>query len=178
MNKLINKGFTLIEIMVSLVIISLTFILGYRTYFTIQKNITEVEKSIRETKILFNFLNCFKAEINGICGIENLNFEKKKISFLTLLPDLYYPVEVEYIVENIENGEKLIRIQRNILNNYEFKISILKCESINFSFFVEGEWKEEIEKDNYPNGIAIEINYLGKKIFYPIYLNLIENEKK
>jgi prepilin-type N-terminal cleavage/methylation domain-containing protein len=178
MNILTKNGFTLIEMMVSLIIISLTFILIYRTYFTIQKNISEVEKDINETEILFKFLNFFKSEISEIYDNENLNLEKKRISFLTMLSNLDYPVEVEYIVENIENGEKLIRIQKNILNDYEFKISILKCESVNFLFFVEDGWKEDVEKNVIPKSIAIEINYPDKKIFFPVNLNLIEDEKK
>jgi prepilin-type N-terminal cleavage/methylation domain-containing protein len=178
MNKLRNKGFTLIEMMVSLVIISLAFTLLYRTYFTIQKNIKEIEKNMKETEILYNFLSLFKSEINEICDSENLNLEKKRISFFSLFPDLNFPVEIEYIVENIENGEKLIRIQRNILNDYEFKISILKCEGINFLFYFEEGWKEIVEKDTIPEGIAIELNFQDKKIFYPVYLNLIKDEKK
>jgi prepilin-type N-terminal cleavage/methylation domain-containing protein len=178
MNKLRNKGFTLIEMMVSLVIISLAFTLLYRTYFTVQKNIKEIEKNMKETEILYNFLSLFKSEINEICDSENLNLEKKRISFFSLFPDLNFPVEIEYIVENIENGEKLIRIQKNILNDYEFKISILKCESVNFLFFVEDGWKEDVEKNVIPKSIAIEINYPDKRIFFPVNLNLIENEKK
>jgi prepilin-type N-terminal cleavage/methylation domain-containing protein len=174
MNKLRNKGFTLIEMMVSLVIISLAFTLLYRTYFTVQKNIKEIEKNMKETEILYNFLSLFKSEINEICDSENLNLEKKRISFFSLFPDLNFPVEIEYIVENIENGEKLIRIQKNILNDYEFKISILKCESVNFLFFVEDGWKEDVEKNVIPKSIAIEINYPDKRIFFPVNLNLIE----
>jgi len=178
MNKLRNKGLTLIEMMVSLIIISFTFILSYRTYFIVQTNIKEVEKNMKETEILYSFLNSFKSEINRICDDENLNLEKKRIGFISLLLNLNYPVEIEYTVENVGNEEKLVRIQRNILNDYEFKISVIKCESINFLFFMDGEWKENIEKNTIPEGIAIKLNFPDKIIFYPIDLNLIKDEKK
>jgi prepilin-type N-terminal cleavage/methylation domain-containing protein len=176
MNKLTRKGFTFIEMMASVILISLAFLLIHRTYFTIQKNISEVEKKIKETEILFNFLNHFKLEMEGICDIENL--EKKKIIFSTLISDLSYPVEIEYVVEKVENKEKLIRIQRNILNEYKFQFSVLKCENINFLFFVENEWKENIEKDILPKGIAIELNWSDRIFFCPVYLNLIKDEEK
>lgn len=179
MNRIFKSGFTLIEIMISLLIISLTFILVYRTFFTVQKNILQIEKEIKDKKILFNFLSIFKLELEGICDTENFKFDNKEIDFVALLPNMEYPVEINYIVESKEGKEKLIRIQKNMLTDYEFKLSVLKGETINFLFFIEDEWKDKIEADVLPKGIAVEINYKGEKIFYPVCLNIErKNEKK
>ncbi|MCM8803936.1 MAG: hypothetical protein NC833_01615 [Candidatus Omnitrophica bacterium] len=179
MNRIFKIGFTLIEVMISTLIIFITFILVYRTFFTIQKNMLDIQKEIKNRKILFNFLSAFKSELDGICDPKDLKFDNKEINFTTFLPNIEYPVEIKYIVESKEKEEKLIRIQKNILTDYEFKLTVLKGEMINFLFFVEDDWKDKIERDVLPKGIAIEINYNGEKIFYPIHLNFEKkNEKK
>lgn len=178
MNKLKKVGFTLIEILISILLILITFLLVYRTYFTVQKNIRDVEKEIKNNKILFNFLYSFKSEIEGIFNVENIKFDKKEIVFTCFIQDMDFPVEITYTVKSNTEGEILIRSQKNIFSGYTYSFPVLTCESINFLILQEGNWEYVAETDKIPQSIAIEISYSGRKIFYPVDLNIEKKEKK
>ncbi|MGC8976965.1 MAG: hypothetical protein ACP5OB_05015 [Candidatus Ratteibacteria bacterium] len=180
MNKFfVKRGLTLVEVMISAILILLTFILVYRTFFTVNRNIMEITQEIKNRKRLYRFLSSFKYEIEGICDTQNLELNKKEIDFFTFLYNMEYPVEIKYVVEKTNEGEKLVRIQRNLLTDYEFKLTALEGEDINFLFYINDGWEGNVELDKLPSGIAIEINYKNDKIFFPIFLNLKkENEKK
>jgi prepilin-type N-terminal cleavage/methylation domain-containing protein len=178
MNKKTKNGFTLIEILISILLILITFLLVYRVYFTVQNNISEVEKEIKNNEILLNFLYSFKSEIEGIFNTENLNLDKKEIVFTSFIQNIDFPVEITYTVKNSEEGETLIRTQKNILSGYTYSFPVLTCESIYFLFFQEENWNDVFEKDKVVKGIAIEINYPDKKIFFPVNLNIEKKEEK
>ncbi|HOK56953.1 MAG TPA: prepilin-type N-terminal cleavage/methylation domain-containing protein [bacterium] len=181
MNKFKKNGFTLIEILISLLLILITFLLVYRTYFTIQKNMKEVEKEVKNNEILFNFLYSFKSELENIFNIENLKFDKKEVTFTAFIQDIDFPVEITYTVKNNEKEEVLIRTQKNLFSGYTYSFPVLTCESINFLVFQNENWEYFIESDKVAEGIAIEIIYPEKRIFYPVLLNIekkLENEKK
>jgi len=178
MNKFLKRGFTLIEILISIFFILLIFILLHRTFFTIRKNITAIEEEIKNKKILCNFLNSFRVEIEGIFDIENSYFSSKEIQFITYLPDKNFPFEINYSVEKEGEEEKLIRVQKNVLTDYQYTLPILKCENINFLFLFDDKWTDEVEKDRLPKGIAIEIIYPEKRIFYPVILNIERKDEK
>ncbi|MCM8772140.1 MAG: type II secretion system GspH family protein [Candidatus Omnitrophica bacterium] len=166
-----KRGFTLIEILISLAIIALSFLLIQRTFFSLQKDIVNTEKKIEGNEKLLNFLFHFKSEIEGICDWENVYFNSKEINFKTVFPDKDCPVELIY---KIKNGI-LLRKEKNIFTGYEFTLPVFNAEDINFFFFVNNEWKYEAEENKKPEAIAIEVLLQDFKIFYPIYLR---REKK
>ncbi len=170
MNREKTTGFTLIEILVSLLIISLSFILIQRTFFILQRNILLVQQKMKNNEIFYKFFTNFRAEINGICDWKNLQLDSKEIILIANLPDFLYPVEITYKIQDTSEGELLIRKQKNFLTEYEYTIPVLNAESIDFLFFIDGEWKYEIESDKKPDGIGVEIYKEGEKIFYPVYL--------
>jgi len=183
MNKREKNGFTLIEILISILLILITFLLVYRVYFIVQNNIREVEKEIKNNEILLSFLYSFKCELEGIFNTENLNLNEKEIVFTSFIQDIDFPVEITYTVKNSEEGETLIRTQKNIFSGYTYSFPVLTCESVNFLFFQDENWENIPETDKIVKGIAIEINYPDKKIFFPVKLNIEkrdekENEKK
>lgn len=168
MNK--KTGFTLIEILISLLLISITMILFFRTFFTVENHISQISKEIKDFQILYNFLDSFKSEIKKICDFENFEFDRKSIKFLSLLPENRYFSEISYIVISSEKGESLLRKQKNILNGYEFEIPVLeKCENIEFLFYGENGWSYSIG-EKIPQGIAIKIDYSDKEIFFPVFI--------
>ncbi|MCM8784848.1 MAG: prepilin-type N-terminal cleavage/methylation domain-containing protein [Candidatus Omnitrophica bacterium] len=179
MNNLKKLGFTLIEILISLSLILLSFLIIYRIVFTVQKNVKDLEKEIKNKELLFNFLYSFKSEINGIIDFHNLKLDKKEIVFSTFIQDIEFPVEITYTVK-VNEEETLIRKQKNIFSGYTYSFPVLKCQSINFLFFQEEKWNYIAETDKTIKGIAIELNYSGEEIFYPVLLNIIEekNEEK
>ncbi len=177
MNKFNKFGFTLIEILISLSLILLSFLIIYRIVFTFQKNLKDMEKEIKNKEILFNFLYSIKSEINGIVDFKNLKLDKKEIGFVAYIQDLDFPVEITYTVKgNAE--ETLIRTQKNIFSGYSYSFPVLTCQSINFLFLKEENWDYIPETDKTIKGIAIELNYSGEKIFYPVLLNIIEEKKE
>ncbi|MFN4226951.1 MAG: type II secretion system protein J [Candidatus Ratteibacteria bacterium] len=176
MNNLKKLGFTLIEILISITLISLIFLTVYRVVFTIQKSVKDLEKEIKNKEILFNFLHSFKSEINEIVDIKNIKFNKKEITFITFIQDMDFPSEITYSVKSNEN-ETLIRTQKNILSGYEYSFPVLTGKNINFLVFQEEDWSYTLETDKTVKGIAIEMEISEEKIFYPVFLNIIEEKK-
>lgn len=169
MNKKDN-GFTLIEILISILIISISFILIQRTFFTLQKNIFEAEEKIKKSETFFKFFTSLNSEINGICDWENIQLNSGEIIFTTFLPDSLYPVEITYKVKDEIGYKLLLRKQKNIFTGYEFTLPVLIAGNIEFLFFTDGEWKYEITDNKKPEGIGIGIYTNEEKIFYPFYL--------
>ncbi|MCM8818257.1 MAG: prepilin-type N-terminal cleavage/methylation domain-containing protein [Candidatus Omnitrophica bacterium] len=168
MNKK-NRGFTLVEILISILLISISFILIQRTFFTLQRNILTAQQKMKNSEILFKFFTFLNSEITGICDLKNIKLNKEEIVFTTNLQDFLHPVEVTYKVEH-QQYDLLLRKQKDIFTNYEFTIPVLSAENIGFLFFINGEWKYKVETDEKPDGIGLEIYIRGERIFYPVYL--------
>lgn len=171
-----KKGFTLIEILISITIISFSIFLIYKSYFTISQNTKDLEEKLKKKEIILNFLIEFKKSIENIRDFENLKMDKKELSLTTFLPNVEFPVILTYKVENKNTYEILIREQKNFINGYKFYFPIFKAKSINFSYLNNDKWDYNPDKNNL-NSIAIEIELEDDYIFYPVNIYREKKEK-
>jgi len=179
-----QKGFTLLEILITTVLIFMLFALIYATFFSLSRVTTELQDKMRSSEIVFKFLNSFNKEIKSvICedGDEDFSFGQKEISFITRDRLSLYPVKVTYTVETAaDNTETLYRRQGNLVNDYVFVSPVFEnAESIEFLFYDGEVWgqTEEIEKIT---AVALEMNYAGEKFSFPVrlYMDKVDEEKK
>lgn len=178
-----NRGFTLIEILIAIVIVFLLFSGMYSVFYSMSNTVKAIQQKMEISELIFRFLNTFKKEIK--CMIykkdDENTFEMKEISFLSMMETAPYPVRVTYTVKKTpENYEKLLRKQENLLNNYSFTFYVLdRCDSINFLFYSDGMWREYVDKMEKVVAIGIEIYRDGEKVFFPVRLyGDFDEEKK
>jgi prepilin-type N-terminal cleavage/methylation domain-containing protein len=168
-----QQGFTLLEILITTTLIFIVFSLVYLTFFSISRSSSELQRRMQSSEIVFRFLKGFNKEIKCIIHTqedENFYLDREQISFVTK-GTYAYPVKITYFTEaTLDNGETLFRKQENLIDGYSFVFPVLKeTDSIDF-FFYEGEkWSETADMEKV-TAVAVELDYAGEKIFFPVYL--------
>ncbi len=175
-----KKGFTLIEILITTVLIFLVFSLVYATFFSISKNTAELQDRMRSSEIVFRFLKGFSEEIkSAICSYEDADFcyDGRELSFITKDPTNLYPVKITYFTEISGDGrETLFRNQHNLLDGYSFVYPVLRdIDAVNFLFYDGEVWTSQLDLQKI-TAVAIELDYDGEKIFFPVNLYTEKND--
>ena len=165
-----KKGFTLLEILVTILITAIIFSLLYATFNTIALNSSRIMENYGEMERLIGFLKNFSTEIKSIFfEKEECSFSSKSISFITKRRGFSYPVKVNYEVKSNLGKDELWRKEENPLYNYTFCFPIIRdCDEIYFSFLEDGEWKNSFSDKKLPEGIGIFIKKEDLELFYPV----------
>ncbi len=175
-----NSGFTLIEILISTVIIFITVSLIYLTYFNIEKTSLSLNEKLKITEIRLNFLNSLKENLKNISGEKgNFEFSHNSISFEATSNCSPYLYKYTYYTFETDKGFDLIEKRINLLTGEEIIFPVLKnLYSINFLFFDGENWLDKWDKEVLPAGIKMEIYETeNEKLDY--FVNLpVKNEKK
>ncbi len=171
-----KKGFTLLEVMITLAITAMVFSLIYGIFHTtvltssrIMGNYGNLEKNI-------NFLKIFSREIKSIFPEKEENFfSSESISFLTQKEFFPYPVKVNYEVKNTAEKKELWRKEENLLYEYTFCFPVItNADEIYFLFSDGKEWVKSWSKEKLPKGVGIFIKTGDFEFFYSVVLP--ENE--
>ena len=168
-----QKGFTLVEVLISTVIIFLLFSLIYMTFFSVSRLSVELQKNMKSSEILMKFLHQFYKEGKSFVTERDSDyiFQQKEVVFKYIDEKTFYPSLVKYCVQLTEKGEILIRQQTNLLTGYVFTIPILEeCENIDFLFYDGQTWNYDVQEEEKLVALAIEVQHAGEKIFYPVAL--------
>jgi len=177
-------GFTLIEILIATVLVFLLFTVMYGTFFSVSNTTEKIQSRMKKSEVTFRFLNKFSREVKCMIREEknDISFDSKTISFITMGEKSLYPVRITYTVKKKPDGfEKLLRKQEDLLSNYSFSFPVMdNCDSINFLFYSDGMWREYIDKPEKVIAIGLEIHREDEELFFPvrIYGETIDEEKK
>jgi len=170
MNK--KSGFTLIEILITLTLTFLVFIMVYRTFYTSYTVASAVDKNLDSSEAIFKFLQSFQKEVTSI--VENkidTEISSETFEFICQKPGFAYPVKVIYSVEITEDGNiQLQRKQENIIFDYDFSFSVINpAEDIYFSYYNGSEWIEYWEnEEKFPSAVALNLKIGENEIFFPV----------
>jgi prepilin-type N-terminal cleavage/methylation domain-containing protein len=187
-HSLKKDGFTLIEILITTVLVFILFMLIYAVFFSVTNVTADLQKRMKSSEITFKFLDKFSREMK--CMIfddeDQPVLEEKYISFLTSEQGAPYPVRITYFIENApDNLEALVRKQENLLNGYYFTLPVLEnCDRISFLFYSGAAWNYYAAEPEKVTGIAVETEEGGETTFFPVKLYRgteeedDENEKK
>lgn len=179
-----GRGFTLIEILITTVLVFLLFSLIYSTFFSISRVTAELQNKMRNSETVFRFLNKFNEEVK--CMIyeaedEDTVFDMRELTFITRDRISPYPVKITYSVEpSADNKNTLLRTQENLLDGYSFAFPVLKgADEIDFLFYNGESWDYSAERDKV-TAAAIEMDYEGERLFFPvkIYRDKTDDEKE
>lgn len=180
-----KKGFTLIEILITTVLVFMLFMLIYAVFFSVTNVTADLQKRMKSSEISFKFLDRFSGEMKCMIFEEDNQpaLEEKILSFLTSEQGAPYPVRITYTVESApDNLETLVRKQENLLNGYHFTFPVLQnCDRISFLFYSGTAWDYYAAEPEKVTGIAVETEEGGEITFFPVKLyrdKKEENEKK
>ncbi|MCX8082809.1 MAG: prepilin-type N-terminal cleavage/methylation domain-containing protein [bacterium] len=179
-----KKGFTLIELLIATLLVLLLFGIMYATFFSVSNTIEKVEKKMKISEIIFKFISRFKMEVKCMIREEKSepSFDIKEITFLTITETSPYPVRVTYTVEKTPEGlENLLRKQESLLTNYSFLFSVIDgYDSIKFLFYIDGIWREYVDKPEKVSAIGLEIMEGNERLFFPVkmYGTFVDEEEK
>lgn len=177
-----KRGFTLIEILITTVLVFLLFSIIYATFFSVSNTVDKIQEDMRISEIMARFLIKFSREVR--CMIRekktDIFFSYKIISFLTMVEGIPYPVRITYKVQRTpENFEKLLRKQESLLGDYSFVLPVIDCENINFMFYSDGIWYEYAYEPEKITAIALKIKKNGEDFFFPVRIyGEIDEEKE
>ena len=171
----VHGGFTLLEILITTVLVFLLFTLIYATFFSVTNVTAGLQNKMRSSEVLLRFLAKFSDEIKCMIlddGNRSL-FSEKSFSFVTKETGVLYPVQVTYLIEKTaDNHERLIRKQENLLSNYYFIFPVIEnCDSISFLFYTGTTWDNSVIEVARTTAVAVEMEIDGEKIFFPVKLN-------
>ncbi len=174
-------GFTLIEILITTVLVFMLFMLIYAVFFSVTNVTADLQKRMKSSEITFKFLDKFSGEMKCMIFEDDDRpvLEEKSLSFLTTEQSAPYPVRVTYFVENTpDNLETLVRKQENLLNGYYFTLPVLQnCDRISFLFYSGTVWDYYAPEPEKVTGIAVETEEGGETTFFPVKLYRATEEK-
>jgi len=175
-----NKGFTLIEIMVSTVIIFVTMSLIYFTYFNLEKTYLSLSENLKISEIRLNFLNSLKENLKNIIeGEKSFEFNPDSISFEATSNYSPYLFKYTYYTFETDKGFDLVEERVNLFTEEKIIFPVLKnLYGMNFLFFDGENWIDKWDKEKIPVGIKMEI-YKTENEKFDYYVKLpVKNEEK
>ncbi|MGI6595919.1 MAG: prepilin-type N-terminal cleavage/methylation domain-containing protein [Elusimicrobia bacterium] len=179
-----RQGFTLVEMLITVVLVFLLFAVMYATFFSVSNTTQKIQQRMKSSEIMFRFVNKFSGEVKSMIREKNdeTSFDLKEISFITTTGETAYPVKITYTVnKTTENAEKLLRKQENLISDYSFTFPVMdEYDSISFLFFSDGVWQEYADSPESIKAVGIEIIRGTEKYFFPavIYGAVIDEKGK
>ena len=166
-------GFTLIEILVSITILSIVMSILYGTFSTSSANAKVIEERADELSSLTGAMDVLSQEVRGAfltsdAVSELFSGKKEEIRFTAATPFVKEDEPVVQRVSYLFDGEKLIRKTFKAGQEAEVKSESLILEGADepsFSFFNGKEWvKEWPSVKDTPSGIKVAFSYKGRDV--------------
>jgi len=173
-----NNGFTLIEILISTVIIFITLSLVYLTYYNLEKSTIAIDEKLKTVEIKSNFLNFLNENIKSAVWEEkSFSFASDHISFKGISIYSPYSYQYDFYTKQTEKGITLVEERTNLLTDEKIIIPVLEnYKSIYFEFYDGQAYIESWNKEEIPVGMKIILSEGEEEI--PYYIKLPVNTQK
>lgn len=168
-----SRGFTLIEVLVSVTIFAIIMSILYSSFSTASANAKVVEKMADDLSSLSGALDTFSHEARGTYStsestVETFSGDTEKVSFTTTNPFVRDGEPTVQIVSYIFDEDRFIREVLRPGSSKEVKGEYLLLEGIKdpaFSFFDGKGWIDEwASSKKTPAGIRIVFSYKGQNV--------------
>lgn len=176
MTKLNNKGMTLMELLVSVLLISVIMIFMY-------KLISDVRSSKRENdKIMDNIIKISEIEVDSVNEFTSeLSYDKNEINIIRIWNDIWY-------IDSKKINAHYIRFDliKNAGTSREYAIGIGKNDQKQFEIHIRnkntGTWKTikkwTLSKEVKDIEVKEKCNYKSKQLVCEVDLNLLSDNNK
>lgn len=168
-----SRGFTLIEVLVSVTIFAIVMSILYSSFSTASANAKVVEKMADDLSSLSGALDTFSHEARGTYStsestVETFSGDMEKVSFTTTNPFVRDGEPTVQIVSYIFDEDRFIREVLRPGSSKEVKGEYLLLDGIKdpaFSFFDGKGWIDEWPSSKKtPAGIRIVFSYKGQNV--------------
>jgi len=163
-----NKGFTLLELLIVIVLISIVFATSGFVFINNIKSLIYFSSDLNDESSQIGFINQITAQLYSKYEKrnENIKIDEDRISFYTGYPIFYEGfVRAEYVIEKEENTEyKKVYYEEfpYIDGNLGFeglkRMFIGKFKDIKISVYEDGRWYVNYRNKKFPKIIKIQLN--------------------
>lgn len=185
MDKLSNKGFTLLELMISITIFSIIVLIIFGAMRLGYRSIEKVEKTTEFLERLRTTLNIIDSQFQSQIPLTYEENGEKKLYFVGQKESVQFSsnysvwsgqrgyVKVMYNVEPDANGRQSLYVTENTISIEDSRKTVLLqgFEGISFQYFFKsplneaGEWRDEwTETSSLPDKVAINIFDRSRKV--------------
>jgi general secretion pathway protein J len=167
-----SPGFTLVEILIALAILSIVMSILYGTFSSSSANARVVEERAEELSSLTGALDVLSQEVRGAYppseASEAFSGRKEGIAFTVMTPFVRENEAVARRASYLFDEGRLIRRLFQIGKETEVQSESLLLEGVgepSFSFFDGKEWVEEWPSEKgLPYGVKVTFSYKGRDV--------------
>lgn len=166
-----NRGFTLAEMLVAIIIGFIIVVLTYMTFHTVTTVAARAEADFSSEQRMMRFLADFSRQLSiGSFEGKEKKFESEVIVFETREP---VPKTITYEVFNDETGGKSLRCTEHLqLFETEFSYTVLSnWDDISFSYTSGSDWVDSWDKEEPPCAVRILLLKAGRRIEWPVVIS-------
>ncbi|HOL67947.1 MAG TPA: hypothetical protein PKX93_10880, partial [bacterium] len=166
-------GFTLIEVLVTSLIVFLLFVLIYQTYFTSQKVTAAVNSQMDQAETAFMFFQQFYHDVENIVpDIKSLQARADYLQMQVNLAGTPYPVKRTYAFKPGVQGLELWLGESSPLFDRQFAFPALEgIEDGAFSYYDGSDWYQAWDKDKMPEAILLKLTLNGVELSLPVKIS-------
>ena len=173
-----SSGFTLFELLAGVVIGFLVVMMIYRTFSAVLSTTREAEEVLRFSSESSGFFTLFEKTISFADRDSSENIFSSDRLAITVAKGLS-PKRILFSVEESNGAQDLLCTEEDLLFSTEFIWTALSgLHDISFSYYKDGEWKDEWEKDLFPSAIRISFNDGHRTLTFPVLCGSASDEKE
>ncbi len=175
-----NKGFTLLELLIVVVLISIVFSIGGMVFINNLKSFSDFNIGLAEKSLEIGFVNQLSSQMFSKYEGKPTNFvlTNSSLSFYTYYPVIFDGlVRAEYTFEKDENGivtvkyEEFPYVDGKLGTSGLKEIFIGKYNNISIEVLQNGVWEKIYKHKKFPQIVKLKIN----SFTYYITVNAQEN---
>lgn len=200
-----NKGFTLLEVVISITLMSILLVVLFRSFTAIQNTASKIDERRgveKEIYLFYNYMNGLcksisaKKVFNNISTKQYFQGKKDEFTFMTTSP-IIFPYRIPHLI-NIKFEENQVLYKEQIyietakepvqfeFNDEEPEVLLASAEEHKIYYRVwdelkkEDVWKEEIntfERDPLPNMIHIQFT-TDEKVYQFEFKGVVREKQK
>ncbi len=196
MRKIANKGFTLLELMLSITIFSIILLIIFGAVRLGYRSIEKAEKTIELLERLRTSINIIEAQFQSQIPLTYEDNGEKKLYFIGQKESVQFAtnysawsgqrgyVRVVYNIESDPNGRKALYVTENTISIDDSRKTMLlnDLEEISFLYYykepqnLDGEWRDEWTETTFlPEKVTINIINRNKKISINLLISIKNN---
>lgn len=173
-----QSGFTLIEILVTLVIGFVLIVLVYQTFRTTARTSFSAEETINSMQKNSSFLFDLSRRFLTVNPKSKDNAFDSKTVTLEIVEGPSSKL-ITFSEEETSDGlENLICREQDEIFGTDFSYPCMEdLDDISFSFFDGTDWKDNWDSDDFPHGMGLNFTRNGEQYFFPVFFG-VTNEKQ
>lgn len=151
-----NRGFTVLEVLVAIMIMGVLSSLTYQAYFRSNRSIKEGERRADQLVASIQFIELVSMELEGLLYDHPAQFKSDKISFKVRNGMVFEDVEV------VQSEPDSAHFSRKASGDSQPKMIREYLGQVGFKFWDGANWLTEWNNENLPVSVCVSVTPEGK----------------